>query len=114
MSAEDLGQKQRCSVSVDERQAMRAAVLLVGSTSALVGITMLLLTLATRSDFFKAVEVCWLIATMLATPFWVVPLHFRLQSPRDSSAALAFGTGIPTWLFSAAHAIYFHVRTFGT
>jgi hypothetical protein len=80
----------------------------------MVGITMLLLALATRSDFFKAVEGCWLIATMLATPFWVVPLHLRLQSPRDSSAALAFVTGIPTWLFSAAHALYSHVMTFGT
>jgi hypothetical protein len=101
-------------MSVDERQAMRAAVLLVGTTSALVGITMLLLTLATRSEFFEAVEGCWLIATMLATPFWVVPMHLRMQSPRDSSAALAFVTGIPTWLFSAAHAFYFHVMTFGT
>lgn len=102
------------AIPADERQGLRATVLLLGTTGALVATTMLLLWLATFSGFFRAVEGCWLIATLLATPFWVVPLHLRLQSPRDASAALAFMTGIPSWLISAVHALYSHVMTFGT
>jgi hypothetical protein len=101
-------------MSIDARQARRATALLLGTTCAMVGTTMLLLWLATLSTFFLAVEGCWLVATLLATPFWVVPLHFRLQSPREASAALAFLTGIPAWLISSVHALYFHVMTFGT
>lgn len=92
---------------------MRTAALLVGTTAAMVGITTLLYEFAPRSDLLETVTSCWLVATIFFTPFWVVPLHFRWQKPRESSAALAFVTGIPAWLISAAHAIYTNMMTFG-
>lgn len=101
-------------MTVGARHVVRAVVLLVGTTCGMVGATLLLVWLATLSSFFRAVEACWLLATLLGSPYWMVPLHLRLQDPRDSSVALAFGTAIPSWLISAALAFYFHVMTFGT
>lgn len=100
-------------MSADKGQSTRAATLFVATPLAIVGVTTILFSLAPTSGFFRVMAVLWMIATLLA-PFWVVPLHLRWQCPRDSSAALAFLTGLPAWLIGVAHALYSSIMTFGT
>jgi hypothetical protein len=100
-------------MSVDSSQAARAATIFVATTLAIVGVTTLVFWLTPFAGFLRVVAGLWVVATLFVTPFWVVPLHLRLQRPRDASAALAFWTGIPAWLIGAAHAVHSSVMTFG-
>ena len=68
----------------------------------------LLLTLGTLAVFavllaatllpgFGEVAVGIVLSVWLTMPYWLIPLHLRWQSPRESSVALAFITGLFCW-----------------
>ena len=79
-------------MSGDERQAMRAAVLVVGTTSTMVGITMLLLTLAARSHgLLRALDARVTANAVVGAVETLVFLALSgedLGTPEEASAAL--------------------------
>ena len=54
----------------------------------------------------------WMLGVFLS-PFFLVPLHFRWQSPRESSVILAFVTGLGSWVLALALSLQIGIYTYG-
>lgn len=89
----------------------RAVLLFVGTVAVLLTVTVGLLALWTVCDAASGLVGVWMIIVTFWLPFFLVPLHFKLQRPKglvrdEPSALLALTTGLGSWLATLLIAVW--------
>ncbi len=95
------------------RHSVRSIIQAGGSVAVLVAGFGVSVWLESHWERTWVLGLVWMIVVLVFAPFFLVPLHFRWQSPPESSVVLAFVTGLLAWLTSAACVLLISIYTHG-